>query len=104
MIETILVIAALFLFYSWRSACNAAPSGAYAVAEIPASPPACSARKTQVPEDAVLRRHFVSQLVSEIEAALPPRPADSVLRRHHQALVAARVQQRLAELGTPRRG
>jgi hypothetical protein len=93
MIELILTVAAMLLFFSWRSAC-----GTNAAAEIQRSP-----SKTYLPEDAVLRRHFVSQLTNEIEAALPPRPTDSVLRRHHQTLVAAKLQQYLSELDILRR-
>lgn len=49
----------------------------------------------RVPEDSILRRHFLSQLQGEIEAALFPRPTDSVLQRHYDSLVAVELQNRL---------
>jgi hypothetical protein len=52
--------------------------------------------KLKVPEDSVLKRHFFTQLQSEIESALFPRPSDSTLRRHYDSLVAAELENRLA--------
>jgi len=51
--------------------------------------------KLKVPEDSVLKRHFLAQLQSEIESALFPRPSDSTLRRHYDTLVAAELENRL---------
>lgn len=48
-----------------------------------------------LPEDSVLKRHFLTQLQREIEATLFPRPTDSMLQRHYDALVAAKVENRL---------
>ncbi|AMK75477.1 MULTISPECIES: hypothetical protein [Methylomonas] len=59
----------------------------------------CPENKFYIPEDAVLRRHFVSQLRWEIEAALHPRPTDSILQRHYDALVTIKLEQRLADMG-----
>jgi len=53
--------------------------------------------KLKIPEDSVLKRHFLTHLQSEIEGALYPRPTDSVLRRHYDALVAAELENRLAQ-------
>ncbi|MGR9046778.1 MAG: hypothetical protein ACU83N_15950 [Gammaproteobacteria bacterium] len=50
------------------------------------------------PEDSVLRRHCLTHLQSEIEAAFAPRPTDSVLQRHHDTLVAFELEKRLADL------
>jgi cbb3-type cytochrome oxidase subunit 3 len=55
-----------------------------------------SSEKLKLPEDSVLRRHFLTHLQSEIESALFPRPTDSVLRRHYDSLVAAELDNRLA--------
>ena len=55
-----------------------------------------TACKVMLPEDSMLRRHFLTQLQSEIEAALFPRPTDSVLQRHYDALVATELENRLA--------
>lgn len=49
-----------------------------------------------VPEDSVLKRHFLAQLQAEIEATLFPRPTDSMLQRHYDALVASELESRLA--------
>lgn len=53
--------------------------------------------KATVPEDSMLRRHFLTQLESEIEAALFPRPTDSVLQRHYDSLVAVELKNRLQD-------
>ncbi|MDT4288920.1 hypothetical protein RO575_05080 [Methylomonas sp. MO1] len=52
-----------------------------------------------LPEDSVLKRHFLTQLQSEIEATLFPRPTDSMLQRHYDALVAAKLENRLQIIG-----
>ena len=51
--------------------------------------------KAQVPQDSVLRRHFMSQLRAEIALSLSPRPTDSVLQRHYDALVECELEKRL---------
>jgi hypothetical protein len=48
-----------------------------------------------VPEDATLRRHFMTQLRSEIELELASRPTDVNLQRHYDALVNAKLESRL---------
>lgn len=55
------------------------------------------AEKQRIPEEATLRRHFLSQLVAEIESELFPRPTDSILKRHYESLVLAKLADRLAE-------
>lgn len=54
--------------------------------------------KMRIPEDSVLRRHFLTHLQYEVESELPDRPTDSVLKRHHDALVCARMAERLQQL------
>ncbi|MGR8931611.1 MAG: hypothetical protein ACU836_13295 [Gammaproteobacteria bacterium] len=54
------------------------------------------AKQSRIPEDSVLKRHFIAQLQAEIEAALCPRPTDSVLRRHYDCLVGYELERRLA--------
>lgn len=49
-----------------------------------------------IPEDSVLRRHFITQLRAEIEQELFPRPTDFTLQRHYDALVSAELENRLA--------
>jgi hypothetical protein len=51
-----------------------------------------------IPEDSVLRRHYVAQLRSEIELELSPRPSESILQRHYDTLVATELENRLATL------
>jgi hypothetical protein len=48
-----------------------------------------------IPEDSVLRRHFISQLRNEIELELFPRPSNYSLQRPYDALVKARLERRL---------
>lgn len=59
--------------------------------------PVCSSNPA-LPQDSVLRRHFLAQLRAEVEASISPAPTDSVLRRHYQALVVAEMDKRLAAL------
>lgn len=51
-----------------------------------------------IPEDSVLKRHFLANALSLAEQNCGPRPSDSVLRRHHQQLVEAALAEYLAEL------
>lgn len=50
----------------------------------------------KIPEDSVLRRHFIAHLRSEIEANLHPCPTDPALRPYHEALVEDALKHRLA--------
>lgn len=69
------------------------------IADLPAEASRCeyAATDSRLPQDSVLKRHFISQLQAEVQADLPPRPTDSVLRRHYDALVQAKLQSRLGE-------
>jgi hypothetical protein len=51
-----------------------------------------------IPEDSVLRRHYITQLRNEIELELFPRPTDSCLQRHYDSMVAAKLEYRLASI------
>lgn len=53
-------------------------------------------QQLKIPEDSVLKRHFLAQLKSEIESTLHPRPTDAKLRQRYDALVAAELKDRLA--------
>jgi hypothetical protein len=48
-----------------------------------------------LPEDSMLRRHYLSQLYAQIAADLPSRPTDSTLRRHYDSLLENLVKQQL---------
>lgn len=51
----------------------------------------------QIPEDATLKRHYLSNLKAEIESGIPPRPTDSTLKRHYDATVQAELENLLAK-------
>lgn len=51
--------------------------------------------KHKVPEDCVLRRHWLTQLRAEVEASLFPRPDDCVLQRHYDQLIESELENRL---------
>lgn len=42
-----------------------------------------------IPEDSVLKRHYLAQRAAERQAITNPYPSDSVLRRHHESALAA---------------
>ncbi len=48
----------------------------------------CEKIKAQIPEDSVLRRHYLAQLDAERELITNPYPTDSVLRRHYESMLA----------------
>ncbi len=54
-----------------------------------------SSRKVKVPEDSVLKRHFLSTLRARVESEFHPRPTDSTLKRHYDSLIHHEVQNRL---------
>lgn len=89
------------------AACAFAPLGcmlsAYAKSSKPAGANTAAADNAgdlgrRLPEDSILKRHFLTQLQSEIEATLFPRPSDSMLQRHYDSLVAAKVENRLQHI------
>jgi FtsZ-interacting cell division protein ZipA len=54
--------------------------------------------KQQLPEESTLRRHFLTQLMTEIESEVFPRPTDSILKRHYDSLILAKFADRLSEM------
>lgn len=48
--------------------------------------------------DSLTVNEFLTNLQSDIESSLFPRPTDSVLKRHYDALVAAELENRLAAM------
>lgn len=44
-----------------------------------------------LPEDSILRRHYLNHLCTMIESLAPPRPTESVLCRHYDAMVVTRI-------------
>ena len=54
-------------------------------------------REDRIPQDSTLRRHFVTQLLAELESGLASRPTDSTLKRHYDAMLDVEVENRLLE-------
>jgi hypothetical protein len=50
---------------------------------------------TKLPEDSILRRHFITNLYAIVESNMPSRPTDSVLRRHYDTIVNTEVNKLL---------
>lgn len=65
------------------------------VAKQATTPAKQSVSMTAIPEDSMLRRHFLTQLRTKIEAELPPRPTDFNLLRHYKAMVQAELEREL---------
>ena len=96
MIEILLLMAALFVAYlfipaAWLS--KVTSNVTQELTGVNVTEPALV-----IPEDSVLRRHFLTQLRSEIEVELSPRPTDFNLQRHYDALVDAKLENRLTSL------
>ena len=51
----------------------------------------------RIPEDSVLRRHFLSQITYMLESLAAPRPTDSVLRRHYEHWLLNQLTARLGD-------
>ncbi|GEM_PF-2449179 len=51
-----------------------------------------------VPQDSTLKRHFMTQLLSETEASLEPRPTDATLKRHYDQLLESKLIEKLQAL------
>lgn len=49
----------------------------------------------KLPEDSMLRRHFITNLHAMVEAKMPPRPTDPALRVQYDAMVKAEVEKLL---------
>ena len=54
--------------------------------------------RLSVPEDSMLKRHFLTQLRADVENALLPNFADPSLKHYYEATVAAEYQKRLSEV------
>ncbi len=60
------------------------------------APVLVSDKVTRIPEDSLLRRHYLTQIHALAAAKLPARPSDSTLCRHYDALLAQEVKKQLA--------
>jgi hypothetical protein len=52
-----------------------------------------------LPQDSMLRRHYLANLRAMIESLTPPRPTDSSLSRHYDSLIAAEIEQCMNDKG-----
>lgn len=69
-----------------------------AIDETPAEVPAAVVSEpchNTLPQDSMLKRHYLTQLHAQVAASLPVRPTDSSLRRHYDSLLENAVQQLL---------
>jgi hypothetical protein len=55
--------------------------------------PAENITSSLLPEDSVLKRHYLTNVCTMIESLVPSRPTDSVLCRHYDAMIAAEIDQ-----------
>ncbi len=62
-------------------------------ATLPLDPTPNLSTAPRLPEDSVLRRHYVTHVRQMVEDMAGPVPSDSVLRRHHEQLVGSRVDE-----------
>jgi hypothetical protein len=92
LLMVLLFAAYLFLPKSWLTKFACKPRSGI-VAGLPES-----GNLVLLPEDSVLRRHYITELRREIEAGLSPRPTESTLQRHYDALVTSELESRLATL------
>ncbi|MDD1620117.1 MAG: hypothetical protein LUQ11_01455 [Methylococcaceae bacterium] len=96
MSEVLLLLVMLFAAYHFM------PSTWFSKAEVMEKAERLSARSTTseviIPEDSVLRRHFIAQLRSQIQRDMYPRPIDPTLRRLYDAMVDDELENRLSAL------
>lgn len=94
-----LYLAYLFIPSSWFSSIFSSVQTSVIPPTAGAKTTVAAQKKTAVlPEDSVLKRHFLTHLRAEIEAEFFPRPSDSILQRHYDAMVAAELKSRLATM------
>jgi len=61
---------------------------------VPSAPPVTA---PQLPQESVLRRHFVTHLRTILETIHTPHPTESVLRRHREQLISSQVDECLQD-------
>lgn len=61
---------------------------------VPSAPPIIA---PQIPQESVLRRHFVTHLRTILETIHTPHPTESVLRRHREQLISSQVEECLQD-------
>ena len=53
--------------------------------------------KSNLPEDSILKRHYLTHVCALLEALAPERPTDAVLCRHYDAMMLAKIEQCLSD-------
>ncbi|TAK61140.1 hypothetical protein [Methylobacter sp.] len=53
-----------------------------------------------LPQDSILKRHYLTHVYTMIDSLAPPRPTESVLRRHYDAIIITKVVQCLNDKKT----
>lgn len=53
-----------------------------------------------IPQDSMLKRHFLNHLRSTIESQHSPRPSECVLRRHYDTMIDAELDRQIKEMST----
>lgn len=48
---------------------------------------------SSLPQDSILKRHYLTHVCTMIESLAPPRPTDSVLCRHYDAMIVTQIDQ-----------
>ncbi len=56
-----------------------------------------------LPQDFMLRRHYLTNLRAMLESISPPRPTDAALRRHHDSILHTEIEQCLCDKGAVER-
>lgn len=97
MLEVFVMFVLMFLFAAWFFSPSSRAMlffSKFIQRAEPANKPLTSidANEIKLPEDSVLKRHFLTHMQTEIESSLFPRPTDSVLQRHYDALVATEMK------------
>ncbi len=64
---------------------------------LPPAAPVALSNKLVIPEDSMLRRHFLTHLRAQVENELMPQSSDATLRHYYEASVAAEIQKRLTQ-------
>lgn len=52
-----------------------------------------------LPQDSMLRRHYLANLRAMVESLNPPRPTDSSLSRHYDSLIISKIEECLSDKG-----
>jgi hypothetical protein len=96
MIELILFLTLVFVAYIFMSDGVLSRIVSNNIEKNDFATPAEVKPKVVVPEDSMLRRHFLTHLRTEVETEIMPHPIDPNLRHYYDASVATEIQKRLA--------